>query len=188
MTKDRETPSSPDPSGTSNLSVITGGKDKAPTGNSKAKGKGKTYKRSAPNITTGLTDKQETFVQGIIDGLSQREAYRAAYDATGMSDTSVDVEAWKLIRNPKVTQRLISLQHEIEQHRRAISISRYDRTLNLIENFMFDEGLHPSIRTRNAELMGKHLGLFVDRVETTDKTEQSADEIEARLKAKLGIA
>ena len=184
---DRETSNHPDPSGTFKPSVITGGKDKAPTGAVKGKGKGKTYKRSAPSPTTGLTDKQETFVQGIIDGLSQRDAYRAAYDATGMADTSIDVEAWKLIRNPKITQRLISLEHEIEQHRRAISISRFDRTLNLIENFMFDEDLHPSIRTRNAELMGKHLGLFVDRVETTDKTEQTAEEIEARLKAKLGL-
>ena len=53
---------------------------------------------------------------------------------------------------------------------------------------MEDETVHPSIRTRNAELMGKHLGLFVERVETKDVTDKTADDIEAQIKARLGLA
>jgi len=184
MTEDRETSKHPDPNGTSNLSVITGGKTKTTGG----KTKGHTRQRSAPSALTGLTDKQETFVQCIVDGMSQRDAYKEAYNAAGMAPQSIDVEAWKLIRNPKVSQRLIALEGEIEAKRRALSISRWDRTVQFYESSMLDENLHHSIRTRNAELLGKHLGLFVDRVETKDVTEQSADEIEARLRAKLGIA
>lgn len=52
-----------------------------------------------------LTPKQELFVQGIITGLSQRQAYRQAYNAERMTDKTVDETANKLLRNPKVTTR-----------------------------------------------------------------------------------
>lgn len=52
-----------------------------------------------------ITPKQELFVQGIISGLSQRQAYRQAYKAEKMTDLAVDVQASKLLKNPKVTLR-----------------------------------------------------------------------------------
>jgi hypothetical protein len=35
--------------------------------------------------------------------------------------------------------------------------------------------------------MGKHLGMFVERVETKDVTDKTADDIEAQIKARLGL-
>ena len=52
-----------------------------------------------------LTLKQELFVQGIISGLSQRQAYRQAYKAEKMSDETVDSKASELLKNGKVTVR-----------------------------------------------------------------------------------
>lgn len=52
-----------------------------------------------------LTPKQELFVQGIISGLSQRQAYRQAYKAEKMTDLAVDVQASKLLKSPKITLR-----------------------------------------------------------------------------------
>lgn len=52
-----------------------------------------------------LTPKQELFVQGIISGLSQRQAYRQAYKAEKMTNVAVDVQASKLLKNPKITLR-----------------------------------------------------------------------------------
>lgn len=52
-----------------------------------------------------LTPKQEIFVQGIISGLSQRQAYRKAYKAEKMSDETVDVRASKLLKEYKVSIR-----------------------------------------------------------------------------------
>lgn len=52
-----------------------------------------------------LTLKQELFVQGIISGLSQRQAYRKAYKADKMSDETVDSKASELLKNGKVTVR-----------------------------------------------------------------------------------
>lgn len=59
-----------------------------------------------------LTPKQELFVQGIISGLSQRQAYRQAYRAEKMTDKTVDETANKLLRNPKVTTRYRELLNQ----------------------------------------------------------------------------
>jgi hypothetical protein len=80
MTIDRETSNHPAP-GTPKMSVIQGGKGKT--------AKGKTKQRSAPDAVTGLTEKQEAFAQGIMDGMTYTAAYRAAYVADGMADSTI---------------------------------------------------------------------------------------------------
>ena len=59
-----------------------------------------------------LTPKQELFVQGIISGLSQRQAYRQAYNAGKMSDETVDARASKLLKEYKVSIRYRELLKE----------------------------------------------------------------------------
>lgn len=60
-----------------------------------------------------LTAKQEKFVQELIKGKSQREAYKAAYNAKNMSENSIDVEASKLLKNPKVAHRFQELKSKV---------------------------------------------------------------------------
>ncbi len=62
-----------------------------------------------------LTAKQETFCQGIADGLGQSDSYRAAYDAEDMKENSVYVNASKLMKNAKVTQRIAELRSEVQE-------------------------------------------------------------------------
>jgi len=64
---------------------------------------------------TKLTAKQEAFAQGIADGLGQADAYRMAYDAEGMKENSVYVNASKLMKNAKVTQRVSDLRSEVQE-------------------------------------------------------------------------
>ena len=52
-----------------------------------------------------LNIKQEKFIQGIIKGLSQRQAYKEAYNAENMADESIDVEACKLFNSPNISIR-----------------------------------------------------------------------------------
>lgn len=52
-----------------------------------------------------LTPKQELFVQGIISGLSQRQAYRQAYKAEKMSDAVVDNKASAIFNKGEVRVR-----------------------------------------------------------------------------------
>lgn len=62
-----------------------------------------------------LTAKQEAFAQAIADGMNQADAYRTAYDAENMADTSVYVEASKLIDNPNVAQRVKELKSALAE-------------------------------------------------------------------------
>ena len=63
----------------------------------------------------GLTDKQEKFVQIYIETKNASEAYRQSYNAGKMKDTSVNVNASKMLANAKVALRLAQLRGEIKQ-------------------------------------------------------------------------
>jgi phage terminase small subunit len=52
-----------------------------------------------------LTDRQEKFVQELIKGKSQREAYKTAYNCSRMKDTTIDVKACELFKMGKVSVR-----------------------------------------------------------------------------------
>ena len=56
-----------------------------------------------------LTTKQEIFVQQLIAGQSQRQAYRRAYNAEKMTDKTVDEKASKLFKDGKVRARYRAL-------------------------------------------------------------------------------
>lgn len=49
------------------------------------------------------------FVQGVVAGLSQRQAYRQAYNAEKMTDKTVDEKASKLFKDGKVRARYRAL-------------------------------------------------------------------------------
>lgn len=63
---------------------------------------------------TELTPKQERFIQNIVSGMSQRQAYKDAYNAENMTDESIDVEACKLFNDTKVSQRYQELMEELK--------------------------------------------------------------------------
>ena len=48
-----------------------------------------------------------------MNGMSQREAYKDAYDCKKMSDNAIDREASLLMKNPKVSQRHKELVEEM---------------------------------------------------------------------------
>ena len=62
-----------------------------------------------------LTAKQEAFCQGIADGLGQADAYRAAYDAEGMKDSTIYPHASKLMKNDKVAARIAELKADVQE-------------------------------------------------------------------------
>jgi hypothetical protein len=53
-----------------------------------------------------LTIKQDAFVNALLETGNQFEAYCRAYSCENMSREAIDVEASKLVRNPKITLRL----------------------------------------------------------------------------------
>ena len=64
-----------------------------------------------------LTPKQEKFCQKYIELGNASEAYRQSYSCEGMSDNAIHVEASKLLKNPKIAQRVAELQkHHMKRH------------------------------------------------------------------------
>lgn len=98
-------------------------------GRIREKGEGKKIMLKVYQILGGetmadkLTVKQEKFVQGLFAGMSQREAYIAAYNTQKMSNNAIDVEACKLAANPKISQRLTELQDEFKE-RNFVTVER----------------------------------------------------------------
>lgn len=56
-----------------------------------------------------LTARQEKFVQGLIAGKSQREAYREAYGCEGWKEASIDQCASRMLKDAKVASRFNQL-------------------------------------------------------------------------------
>lgn len=63
---------------------------------------------------SNLTPKQEKFVQNLIKGMSQREAYKNSYDAKGMLDKTIDENACRLFNDSKIHARYQELQGKLE--------------------------------------------------------------------------
>lgn len=68
-----------------------------------------------------LTEKQERFVQGLLKGLSQREAYeQAGYQTQGWRKKAVSSAACNLIKSPYVSKRYEQLSARLRQEAEAI--------------------------------------------------------------------
>ena len=61
-----------------------------------------------------LTAKQEAFCQGIASGMTQADAYRAAYSADKMTDKVVYVKASEMMADGKIAVRVSDLRAELE--------------------------------------------------------------------------
>ena len=62
-----------------------------------------------------LTDKQEKFAQLVVKYGNQSKAYREAYDVKeGTKDSSINVEASKLMANPHIYQRATKLREDMK--------------------------------------------------------------------------
>ena len=66
-------------------------------------------------MNNNLTPKQEKYVQGVLKGLSQRQAYIEAYpNAKKWKEDHIDSQASKTLKIPKIFQRYQELQKQTE--------------------------------------------------------------------------
>ena len=80
-----------------------------------------------------LTTKQELFIQGLIKGYSQREAYKMAYEADNMKDETIDSKASILFKTEKVRARYEELKKELKE-RSFYTVEKANDDLNWIKN------------------------------------------------------
>jgi hypothetical protein len=130
-----------------------------------------------------LTAKQEQFTRSILEGKSRAEAYRDAYDASSMQNATVWNEASKLMRHPEVAMRVDELKSEANVARRVLMLDREEAILAQLQHEALTAKTD-SARIRALELLGRHAGMFADRIEV-QRVERSAEQIEADIRARL---
>lgn len=129
-----------------------------------------------------LTQKQELFARELAEGRRSSDAYRVAYDADRMTAPTVWAEASRMSRHPKVAARVDALIEEKEAIRRMLSLQHADAILARLEHEALT-ARSDNARLKALELIGRHLGMFTDKLEVTQV--ETAAEIEARIAEKL---
>lgn len=86
-----------------------------------------------------LTNKQEKFIQGLLSGLSQREAYKQAYDASRMKDKTVDEVASRLLKQDKINARYSKLKQEVLNKIAKKGLINAERIISEIASIAFDD-------------------------------------------------
>lgn len=149
------------------------------------KGSNKKSRHRTPKDTSGITDKQQAFIDAIVDGNNISDAYRLAYDASNMSAASIHVEACRLAKNPKITLRLDQYYADREFSNRLQRLSRSERVISKLEEIALHSHEHDGTQVRALELLGKSMGMWIDKVETEDKTERTEQQLEKDIEQKL---
>lgn len=82
--------------------------------------------------------RHENYVQNLIKGMSQRQAYRDVYK-NNMTDKQVDEEACKLFNSPKVHQRYKELMQQLEDTSIMSAKERMKWLTDVIKNIQRDD-------------------------------------------------
>lgn len=132
-----------------------------------------------------LNRQQLLFCQGVIEGKTKREAYRAAYPNAKGADGTISAAAFKLMQNPKVKAMIEGaweettevLTEDLAAQRRYVS-----RALVALSKGAKQEGS----RLRALELLGRAAGMFKEQQQTADKP-ITAEELRRELAGHLKL-
>ena len=143
-----------------------------------------------------LTVKQEKYVQELLKGKSQREAYKIAYPSSRKwKDNVVDVRACELLKHSKVSVRYTKLRAEREAEHKAKALYTLEEAiddLKGIKELAHKDILQNGFRQANStafinaakelielEALGKERSVKIAKMEAeTEKIKGTADEIE----------
>lgn len=137
-----------------------------------------------------LTHKQEKFILAVVEGKTQADAYRHAYDTSKMTDKSIHEKASALMANVKVRSRYNELMDKVKSKLEEKAIVTVEGLLNDLqtiketcmikkkayikneigepEEVELDDFIDASAALKAVELMGKHLKMFTDKVESNN--------------------
>jgi phage terminase small subunit len=114
-----------------------------------------------------LTAKQEKFVQNIITGMTQADAYRNSYNAKKMTDKQIWEEASKLMAKPKVAQRVQELRAEMASDSIMSAKERLEFLTRVIKGEENDKDYAVAdlnTKLKAVDIMNKMQGEYVQKV------------------------
>lgn len=134
-----------------------------------------------------LTPKQEAFVNAIIEGKSQADAYRSAYSTKNMSNKTIWENASRLMADSKVKARVQELRDQIaeegimtakERLKLLTRIARGEepeKVVQYVEGERFEYEVPASLKTRREAIdtMNKMTGEYTTKIEGSIDTSVS---------------
>lgn len=138
-----------------------------------------------------LTAKQEQFVQNIMQGMSQADAYRSAYPKQRMSDKTVWEAASRLMKSDKVIARLDELrgqiattnimtaQERLEYLTRVVRGIEKEKETVVVDGKPVEVEMPVAIKTRidAIDKMNRMTGEYTQRVEASVSYENSLKKV-----------
>lgn len=105
--------------------------------------------------------RHEAYVQALITGMSQRQAYITAYPhAAKWKEDSVDNKAYNVLKRGEVWARYNELQHELANA--AVMTAEYKR--NLLKSFADNEDNSITDRLKAIDIDNKMSGEYISKV------------------------
>lgn len=171
------------------LRVIDGGLGKPLTISRKARRESsrvKTEHRGGDQIGNKLTSKQEAFVQNILKGMNQSDAYRNAGYSARLTPKQTWENASKLFALPKVSQRIMAGRKAQERSAVHSGASLRATLIRRLEKMTTEADTHAN-RIRAMEVLGKteHVALFLDRSTDVPSETLTPEEVQEQLEDKL---
>jgi len=108
-----------------------------------------------------LTAKQEKFVQNIIEGMNQADAYRSAYDTSKMTDKTVHEKASLLAGQDKVRARIKELREQLANE----AIMSAQKRLEWLTGLVGDNITPTEHKLRAIDIMNKMTGEYVTKID-----------------------
>ena len=107
-----------------------------------------------------LTQKQENFCLAYIKTGNASEAYRQAYNAEKMKDTTITSKAYELMKNGDVTARISKLKLKAESK----AIITLEQRKELLSRFAWEEETDKSMKA--IDLLNKMEAVYIQKNQT----------------------
>jgi phage terminase small subunit len=103
-------------------------------------------------VDVKLTAKQEAFAQAIADGMGQADAYRMAYDAEGMKDSTVYSKASIMMNDGKIRARVDELKAMVVEKQlwtREMSVKGLIQAYRIAQDAKTSTGMTAAVKELN---------------------------------------
>jgi len=122
--------------------------------------------------------KQEEFVQKVVQGMPQRQAFRSVYK-NNMTDAQVDAEASAMIngtgkyaKNPKIHQRFLELNAAAQEQAESRAVADAQEVLAYLTSVLRGE-------SESDEIVIENIGDFTSKARTMKKAPSEKDRLKA---------
>jgi len=133
----------------------------------------------AADALPDITGKQLAFVRGILEGKTSTDAYRAAYDASGMLDETVWAEASRLRHDHKVAA-WVSAARQANMDTAKLTIDSHMSELARLRDIAISTG-NVGAAVLAETNRGKASGLYTDRIEDVTKRAEDVKSLVLRI-------